>query len=69
MIDVRPSEDTMPELTREQKDTLDAMGWQYDEVGPCRMQPNGTLIVQTAQYTERGRDVREREIKPSGVPF
>jgi hypothetical protein len=63
------SEDERPELTREQKDTLDKSTWRYDEVGPCEMRRNGWLTVRMTSYDAGGREVTWQDIAPDGEVY
>lgn len=68
---LRGSEDTKPELTREQEQTIDQWGFFHDEVAVARFLPNGSAVVECTDYDSEGEGftTRVHELTPSGVPF
>jgi hypothetical protein len=70
-VHVGPSEDTRPELTNPQKATLEQLGRIHDEVGPCRLRPDGSCLVTVTDYDEGDGEVRQMHeftLYPDGVP-
>jgi hypothetical protein len=60
-----------PELTNPQKATLEQLGRIHDEVGPCRLRPDGSCLVTVTDYDEGDGEVRQMHeftLYPDGVP-
>lgn len=69
---LKGSEDDRPELTREQKDTLDEFIFHHDEVAVSRLLPNGSAQVEVTDYDDDEQTsftTRVIEVTPGGVPF
>lgn len=58
-----------PELTNAQKETLERLSLTHDEVGPCDVNPDGTLLVRVTDYGDEGRTLHDFVVYRDGVPF
>lgn len=69
---LRGSEDTKPELTREQKETIATWRQRYDNVEVDRILPNGSAVISCTDYDDDSQTsftTRVHEITNCGIPF